>query len=148
MTLNDVREILNGIWTVSAFCVFVLLVVFICIRRVGYDEWDWRWHKAGWWQDRGVQVAGALAILVFGHFLRSAPQWVQFILWNNDGEPGMLTSKSYKIATLLFVPATVLVLMGKILSVWAISPGEWNWIFAVAVLILSVLVPFLVFWTF
>jgi hypothetical protein len=144
MDANDVREILNGIWAVSSLCVLILLMTFIWVKRIGSSEWQWRFRQRRWWTDGGVQLAGALWILIAGHFVRSFPQWIQFIMLNSDP---LIDTKStiYRIATLAFIPATVLVLAGKILCVWSISPGEWNSYIALTVLILSISLPLLVF---
>lgn len=144
MSANEVREVLNGVWAVSSLCVLILLLSFIFVERVGTNRWSWRFATKRWWDDSGVQLAGALSILIFGHMLRAAPQWVQFIM-HNDQRYYDTDSILYYLVTWIFIPATVFMVAGKILCIWSIAPGEWNFWFAVTVLLVSVCVPLLVF---
>lgn len=148
MTLDEIRELLNGIWAMASFCMVVLLTMFILIRRTGERTWEFRLRTVGWWRDAGVQVAGALLILIFGHMLRSGSQWIQFAVMNSHSSSPEVMEIAYRWATIFFIPATLFAIVGKLLSVWSISPEEWSLPLAFGVLVVSCLVPLLVFWLF
>lgn len=141
---HDVREIGNGILAVSTTCILGLLVLFLLIRRAGEQTWEWRWRQEGWWRDDGVRFGGALTVLLFGHWLRAFPAWIQFIIDENVLARPMASATD--VVTVLFIPAALITLVGKLLCAFTVGPGEWAWHLLFLVALISLGVPALVHW--
>jgi len=109
MEFNDLsvalREICNGMMTVSAVILLAILVRYV-VRWV--PRLKGRWHR-----DAGVQIALAGIVMVSGHVIRSAGGWLQFLMfrWGWDVND-LVNSFEY------FIVATILVVTGKAMVVF------------------------------
>jgi hypothetical protein len=127
-----IRAYCGGVTAVSAI---VLTGVFVRYIALAIRDQD------GWWKDLGVQAAGALIVLMVGHIFRAASSWTTF-LWVSEG-----WNPSYWVNSWFYIiAATVLVMAGKILMLWAFSPLHLRWIFISVMLVLSLSIPAVVSW--
>lgn len=118
-------EICNGIWAVSSFIMLLLFAWYIA-RRL---------HRPSWWKDPGIQAAGAISFLVLGHFIRAFAQWVYFI-WTDPA-----TINFWVLPWLALLPATALVLTGKMLCIWSFGPWNYRWRLVIGSLVASIGLP-------
>jgi hypothetical protein len=125
-----VREWSNGAWFVSSIILLAALVRYIW----GY----WGPDHPFWWRNPGVQMAGALIILMTGHSVRALVLWLQFILVNAGDSPWFWSHWS------VYLGATLFIITGKALCLLAVAPWRWRACMIWGMVLASVLVPLVV----
>lgn len=128
---SAVREVSNGIWAVSSIMLLGIILWYILNERS---------RNRDWWRSPGIQLAGALGILITGHFIRSSLQWIQLIQLN--AKIGVFELSSWWGGWRTFLLSTIFVLLGKILVIFATSPPKWKWYLVAIVLVVSISIPF------
>lgn len=126
-----VRELANGIWAVSS--TILLLIILNYIR--GQMQTEYRW-----WRNPGVQVAGALSVMMGGHLIRALAQWIQFLYVNSSQDPGLWGHWG------VFVVATICIIIGKLLCIYALVPSHWHWRLMIGTVVLALGIPAAVAW--
>lgn len=126
-----VREICNGIMCVSAILLVAIFSDYI-LRRCYKDS-------ASCFSDSAVQAAVVILVLLVGHAIRAFSGWMQFLWVRNDWEPNFWANTLW-----LFLTATVLIVLGKVLMVYVFAPYKWRLCIACFTVFFAVAVPVLV----
>lgn len=121
------REICNGIMCMGAIWMIAIFVPYI-YRRVRTEP--------GWYSDIVVQAAIAIIVLVLGHLVARFAGWMQF-LWVDMG----WDADYWANASDIFLTATVLTVLGKMMNVYAFSVWRWRWVMTGLALSTSIGIP-------
>lgn len=124
-----IRELANGMWTVSSFFVFVISAAYL--HR---EARTWGWKAI--FHDRAMQFAAAWCLLIFGHCIRSAWSWGEFITIRVDAELFWLFALGEP-----FLWATFFVIVGKLLCIYTLSSPQRRWLYMAATLLMTIGVP-------
>jgi hypothetical protein len=124
-----VRELSNGAWAISSMVVLAVILRYI---------WHRRKADKAWFAGPGSQLAGAFAVLVSGHWMRSFSQWLQFIQINKTA--------NYAIDTWwggwkMFAVATGTIIVGKVLCIFALAPYQYRWHLTGFIVAVSIAIP-------
>ncbi len=125
------REICNGIMFIGAIVMIIIFMDYILRMR---REWPEVWSK-----DIAVRGAAAVVILMTGHALRAFTSWMEFLLRHLGHNPEWLTN-----ALVLFLMATILIVLGKMSIIFAFSRYKWRWYWTIGASVVSVTIPVLI----
>jgi len=121
-----VREICNGALAISAFVVFFIFCRYVVVRIRQCERW---------WRDELILAAGAIAVLIVGHFIRALSQWMQFMWIGNGWGAGHWAN-----AWTYFTISTAIILFGKMMMIAIFSPWQ-RWCLVASTLILAIGLP-------
>jgi len=105
------RSSVNGAMALSAL---LLIVIF------GRYVWQCR---PIFWRSSTAQAAGAVLILMIGHFSRATSSWIEFTLI----ALGRSTETWLQWTWVWFLIAVPMILWGKALMIYVFAPYEWRW---------------------
>jgi hypothetical protein len=121
------REICNGIMFIGAVVMIGIFAHYIWRRSRERDRW---------YRDIAVQAAGAISVLLLGHSIRAGASWMEF-LWLDIGWDNSFWTAAIDI----FLAATILTVMGKMLMVFAFSPYRWRWHLTLGTAVVAIALP-------
>lgn len=127
----EVHEIANGMWSLIATIMLIALIRYIFNIRA----FSVRHGHTKWWLDIGVQFALAMIIMVTGHMLRGWMTWIQFVMLRYGEIDNLLTSPQ------VLIPPLFLIILGKFLVLWTITPRKWRKCFITASALIVVTIP-------
>lgn len=125
------RELGNGIMFISAICMIAIFSYYLVAR----------FRIQGWkcCRDLASQAAASIVILMAGHAVRAGSSWMEFIWtdvgWNND---------FWANSVIFFTIASGLIIIGKMLIIFAFSSYYWRWHITIGAGAISLFIPLIV----
>lgn len=113
------REIANGVMCLLAFLLFYLFARLVIFEND--EKGTRRLRKLADFRHKDIQAAVGFAVLIFGHAIRGAHQWLQYI-WAHLGWDSSVIANDVPF----FVVAISIVIAGKLIMVAVFAPRLWR----------------------